>query len=67
MVGFLVPLDSTRIIDKSLCIFKRRFPEDNIIIFWKGVMFVVSYEPLWKTMKERNITTYTLIYKLGKL
>lgn len=26
---------------------------------------MISYEPLWKTMKERNITTYTLIYKLG--
>lgn len=22
-------------------------------------------EPLWETMKNRNITTYTLIYKLG--
>ena len=26
---------------------------------------MISYEPLWKTMKEKNITTYTLIYKLG--
>ena len=26
---------------------------------------MISYEPLWKTMKERQITTYTLIYKLG--
>lgn len=26
---------------------------------------MVSYEPLWATMKERNITTYTLIYKMG--
>ena len=26
---------------------------------------MISSEPLWKTMKERNITTYTLIYKLG--
>ena len=26
---------------------------------------MVSYEPLWKTMKNRGITTYTLIYKLG--
>lgn len=24
---------------------------------------MISYEPLWKTMKERNVTTYTLIYK----
>ncbi len=26
---------------------------------------MVSYAPLWKTMEKRNITTYTLIYKLG--
>lgn len=26
---------------------------------------MISYEPLWKTMKDRNITTYTLIYKLN--
>jgi len=26
---------------------------------------MISYQPLWKTMKDRNITTYTLIYKLG--
>ena len=26
---------------------------------------MISYEPLWKTMKDRNITTSTLIYKLG--
>lgn len=26
---------------------------------------MISYEPLWKTMKDKNITTYTLIYKLG--
>ncbi len=24
---------------------------------------MISYEPLWKTMQERNITTYSLIYK----
>ena len=26
---------------------------------------MISYEPLWKTMKEKGVTTYTLIYKLG--
>ena len=26
---------------------------------------MVNYKPLWETMKKRNITTYTLIYKLG--
>lgn len=24
---------------------------------------MISYEPLWRTMKEKNITTYTLIDK----
>ena len=24
---------------------------------------VISYEPLWRTMKQQNVTTYTLIYK----
>ncbi len=26
---------------------------------------MISYEPLWKTMKDRSVTTYTLIYKNG--
>ncbi len=26
---------------------------------------MVSYRPLWETMKQQNITTYTLIYKMG--
>ncbi len=26
---------------------------------------MISYEPLWKTMKNKNITTYALIYKHG--
>ncbi len=26
---------------------------------------MISYAPLWKTMKQKNITTYYLIYKLG--
>lgn len=26
---------------------------------------VISYEPLWRTMKDRDVTTYTLIYKMG--
>lgn len=29
------------------------------------VVWMISYAPLWKTMKEKGITTYTLIYKLG--
>jgi len=27
--------------------------------------YMISYEPLWKTMKDRGVTTYTLIYKNG--
>lgn len=26
---------------------------------------MISYEPLWQTMKERGVTTYTLIEKYG--
>ena len=27
------------------------------------VEFLISYEPLWETLKKRNITTYALINK----
>ena len=26
---------------------------------------MISYDPLWQTMKEKGISKYTLIYKLG--
>lgn len=26
---------------------------------------MISYEPLWATMQEKGVTTYTLIYKHG--
>lgn len=26
---------------------------------------MISYAPLWKTMQEKGVTTYTLIYKKG--
>ncbi len=29
------------------------------------VKALISYEPLWQTMKEKGVTTYTLIYKQG--
>ena len=29
------------------------------------VCIMISYAPLWKTMKEKGVTTYTLIYKVG--
>ena len=31
----------------------------------KGDAWMISYKPLWNTMKDRGITTYTLIYKKG--
>lgn len=34
-------------------------------ISFEGVMCVISYEPLWKTMAAKGITTYTLISKYG--
>ena len=26
---------------------------------------MICYDPLWKTMESKNVTTYTLIYKKG--
>ena len=26
---------------------------------------MISYGPLWKTMQEKEVTTYTLIYRYG--
>lgn len=31
----------------------------------EGLVKVISYEPLFKTMQEKNITEYQLIYKHG--
>ena len=28
-------------------------------------IIMISYEPFWETLKKKNITTYTLIYKHG--
>ena len=28
---------------------------------------MISYEPLWQTMKNKNVTTYTLIYTITNL
>lgn len=36
-----------------------------IIRFVKGAGTVIRYAPLWKTMAEQNITTYTLRFKHG--
>ena len=35
------------------------------ISFREGVVVVISYAPLWKTMEQRKETTYTLINKHG--
>lgn len=34
-------------------------------IMQKGRVYMISYQPLWETMRQKNITTYTLIYKMG--
>ena len=26
---------------------------------------MISYDPLWRTMEEKGVTKYTLIYKMG--
>ena len=31
----------------------------------KVVEWMISYRPLWETMKKKGVTTYTLIYKMG--
>ena len=33
--------------------------------FVKGADIVIRYAPLWKTMAEQNVTTYTLRFKHG--
>ena len=35
----------------------------NIIETTKAVVSIISYEPLWATMKRKGVTTYTLIKK----
>lgn len=30
----------------------------------EGMIYILSYEPLWKTMKEKNVTQYQLL-KMG--
>lgn len=49
-----------------MLISKTLFSIDNINIQLEGVMqHMISYKPLWQTMKDRGVTTYTLIYKNG--
>ena len=37
--------------------------ETGIFNSWIGGNYMVSYEPLWQTMKNKEISTYTLIEK----
>lgn len=49
-----------------MLIFKMHFSIDNRNNLWEGVVCsVISYEPLWRTMEQRGVTKYTLIYKHG--
>ena len=42
------------------------FYVDNIFIYMESAVGVmISYGPLWQTMQEKGVTTYTLIYKHG--
>lgn len=36
-----------------------------IVSFEEGVVVLISYAPLWKTMDKQRETTYTLINKYG--
>ena len=33
--------------------------------YLKGDIYIIVYEPLYRTMKEKGVTTYTLINKYG--
>ena len=49
------------VIDTFFSICKRKFKQHTF--YNKGRRQMISYAPLWDTMKERGITTYTLITK----
>lgn len=45
-------------------IFNHKNTKDNKrILKERNVIFLISYSPLWKTMEEKGVTTYTLINK----
>ena len=31
----------------------------------RGILVLISYEPLWETMREKEVTTYALINQYG--
>ena len=44
-----------------------RYPKTYIVLYWsvrEGCLRVISYEPLFRTMKEKGITSYKL-FKMG--
>lgn len=55
------------IIDTFFSICKQKKYHDNKIrnSCRKGMVELLSYSPLWKTMERRGITTYTLIVEYG--
>ena len=43
-----------------------RYPKTYIVLYWsvrEGCLRVISYEPLFRTMKEKGVTSY----RLGKM
>ena len=38
-----------------------RFPQYNCAFYIFTMMLMISYAPLWKTMKEKNISQYYLL------
>ena len=48
-----------------MLIFKTSFSVDNMSNYGKCGVCMISYEPLWRTMNEKGVTKYTLIYKMG--
>ena len=51
------------IIPIFVCIFKWFLWKDNRKKREGRSMVIFNYQPLWKTMEQKNITTYTLIFK----
>lgn len=45
--------------------FNPKLSLDNYYINGKGSDILICYDPLWKTMDARGITTYSLINKHG--
>lgn len=55
----------TNIVLTFFSIFKYLFSYDNKTYIVGGGAGLVDYSPLWRTMEQKQITTYTLITKYG--